>query len=47
MYDALGFTMPPKVEEMFLDKKDSLWEMISLEVLPEFSGVLNIPHSFR
>ncbi|WP_318615810.1 ABC transporter substrate-binding protein [Sporosarcina sp. YIM B06819] len=38
MYDALGFTMPPKVEEMFADKKDSLWEMISLEVLPEFSG---------
>ncbi|MBO0603138.1 ABC transporter substrate-binding protein [Sporosarcina sp. E16_3] len=38
MYDALGFIMPPKVEEMFLDKKDSLWEMISLEVLPEFAG---------
>ncbi len=38
MYDVLGFTMPQKVEEMFKDKKDSLWEMISLEALPEFAG---------
>lgn len=38
MYDVLGFEMPIKVAEMFADKPDSLWEVISLEVLPEFAG---------
>ncbi|WP_139994777.1 ABC transporter substrate-binding protein [Paenibacillus paridis] len=38
MYDALGFVQPPKVAELFEGKKDSLWETISLESLPEFTG---------
>lgn len=38
MYDALGFVQPPKVAELFESKKDSLWETISLESLPEFTG---------
>ncbi|WP_171056309.1 ABC transporter substrate-binding protein [Paenibacillus sinopodophylli] len=38
MYDALGFVQPPKVAELFNSKKDSLWETISLEALPDYAG---------
>ncbi len=38
MYDALGFKMPAKAEELFNDKPDSLWEEISLELLEDYAG---------
>ncbi len=38
MYDALGFTIPPKVEALFKDDPGALWKAISLETFPEYAG---------
>jgi len=38
MYDAFGFTVPPKVAELFSSDPDSLWQAISLETLPDYAG---------
>ncbi|MBO7742983.1 ABC transporter substrate-binding protein [Paenibacillus sp. MWE-103] len=38
MNRALGFAIPPKVTALFDRKPDSLWETISLEVLPEYAA---------
>ncbi|WP_025844412.1 ABC transporter substrate-binding protein [Brevibacillus agri] len=38
MYDAFGFTMPPKVSQLFSSEPDSLWKNISMETLPDYAG---------
>ena len=38
MHNALGLAIPPKVQQLFDSKPDSLWEPISLEVLPEYAA---------
>ncbi|THF76047.1 ABC transporter substrate-binding protein [Cohnella fermenti] len=38
LYDAFGFAQPAKIAELFQDKPDSLWETLSLELLPEYAG---------
>jgi len=38
MYDAFGFSIPPKVAELFKGEPDTLWKTISLETLPDYVG---------
>jgi len=38
MYDAFGFSIPPKVTELFEGEPDSLWKTISLETLSDYAG---------
>jgi iron complex transport system substrate-binding protein len=38
MYDAFGFTVPPKVTELFKDDPDELWQSLSIELLPDYTG---------
>ncbi|MED1783273.1 ABC transporter substrate-binding protein [Brevibacillus fortis] len=38
LYDAFGFSVPPKVAELFADKPDELWAPISMEMVSEYVG---------
>jgi len=38
LYDALGFTPPPKVAELLAKNKNLPWQSISVEALPEYAA---------
>ena len=38
MHKALGLGVPDNVQKLFSDKPDSLWESVSMELLPDYAA---------